>query len=92
MKRLLFLVLSLLPIIIYAQTVKMQGKCGDTLESEFKNSKETQDIEISMKHRHLMIRRIYSSFLISIEEKEEMLAKLESEDKSDWMDKTRYYC
>ena len=50
MKRQLFLytVLSLLPYITHSQTVKMQGKCGDTLESEFKNSKETQDIEISM--------------------------------------------
>ena len=50
MKHKLFLysILSLLPCIPYAQTVKMQGKCGDTLESEFKNSKETQEIEISM--------------------------------------------
>ncbi len=50
MKRHLFLysILSLLPCISYAQTVKMQGKCGDTLESEFKNNKESQDIEISM--------------------------------------------
>ena len=50
MKRqlLLYAVLSFLPFITYAQTEKMQGKCGDTLESEFKNSKETQDIEISM--------------------------------------------
>jgi hypothetical protein len=50
MKRQLFLysVLSLLPYMTHSQTVKMQGKCGDTLESEFKNSKETQDIEISM--------------------------------------------
>ena len=44
----LFLILTLSPYITYAQTVIMQGKCGDTLESEFKISKETQDIEISM--------------------------------------------
>lgn len=50
MKRPLFLysVLALLPCITYAQTVTIQGKCGDTLESEFKDSKESQDIEISM--------------------------------------------
>ncbi|MFN0176581.1 MAG: hypothetical protein ACKVU0_18215 [Saprospiraceae bacterium] len=50
MKRQLFLysVLALLPCITYAQTEKMEGKCGDTLEREFKNGKETQDIEISM--------------------------------------------
>lgn len=50
MKRQLFLysVLPLLPFITNAQTEKMEGKCGDTLEREFKNSKETQEIEISM--------------------------------------------
>jgi len=48
MKRPLFLILTLLPYITYSQTVKMEGKCGDTLESEFKNNKETQEIEISM--------------------------------------------
>jgi hypothetical protein len=48
MKHLLFLILSLLPYLAYAQTVITQGKCGDTLEGEFKSSKETQDIEISM--------------------------------------------
>ena len=31
-----------------AQTASIPGKCGDTLESEFKNSQETQTIEISM--------------------------------------------
>jgi len=48
MKRPLFLILALLPCITYSQTVKIPGKCGDTLESEFKASKETQEIEISM--------------------------------------------
>lgn len=48
MKRPLFLILTLLPCITYSQTVKIPGKCGDTLESEFKASKETQEIEISM--------------------------------------------
>lgn len=43
-----FLILAHLPCITDAQTVKMEGKCGDTLESEFKSSKETQDIEISL--------------------------------------------
>ncbi len=32
----------------YAQSVQLSAKCGDVLESEFKNSKEHQDIEISM--------------------------------------------
>jgi len=44
----LYSVLSLLPLIINAQTVITPGKCGDTLEGEFKNSQETQTVEISM--------------------------------------------
>ncbi|MFN0214490.1 MAG: hypothetical protein ACKVT2_09570 [Saprospiraceae bacterium] len=48
MKRTILIILTLLPCITYTQTVKMQGKCGDTLESEFKNNIETQEIELSM--------------------------------------------
>lgn len=48
MKHQLFLILMLLPLLSFAQTVKTAGKCGDTLEGEFKGSKETQEIEISM--------------------------------------------
>ncbi len=48
MKRPLFLILALLPYFSYSQTDKVQGKCGDTLEREFKNTKETQEIELSM--------------------------------------------
>ncbi len=44
----LLFILALLPYITYAQPSKIQGKCGDTLESEFKDNKETQDIEIAM--------------------------------------------
>lgn len=42
------LVFALFPTTPYAQTVTIQGKCGDTLESEFKNSTESQNIEISL--------------------------------------------
>jgi len=48
MKHQLFLILALLPFISYAQAAKMEGKCGDTLEREFKDGKETQEIEILM--------------------------------------------
>lgn len=48
MKYRLFLILTILPLITFAQTVKQEGKCGDTLEGEFKSSRETQEIEISM--------------------------------------------
>ncbi|MBP6811315.1 MAG: hypothetical protein KA138_07335 [Saprospiraceae bacterium] len=44
----LFFILALLPCITYAQPAKIEGKCGDTLENEFKDNKETQDIEIAM--------------------------------------------
>lgn len=48
MKYNLCLILALLPYFSYSQTDKIQGKCGDTLEREFKNTKETQEIELSM--------------------------------------------
>jgi hypothetical protein len=48
MKYNLCLILALLPYFSYSQTDKVQGKCGDTLEREFKNTKETQEIELSM--------------------------------------------
>ena len=44
----MLLILALLPCLANAQNVVMEGKCGDTLEGEFKDSKETQDIEIFM--------------------------------------------
>ncbi len=53
---------------------------------------ELKDVELSMKHKHLMVRRVYSSFTIPLEEKKEFLEKIASEDTSDWTEKTRYYC
>jgi hypothetical protein len=44
----LLLILALLPYLTDAQNVVKEGKCGDTLEGEFKDGKETQDIEIFM--------------------------------------------
>lgn len=44
----LFCLSTVLPQINHAQTVKMSAKCGDILEGEFKNSTESQDIELSM--------------------------------------------
>jgi len=44
----LYSVLSLLPYLACAQAEKIAGKCGDTLEGEFKSGKETREIEISM--------------------------------------------
>lgn len=39
-----------------------------------------------------MVRRIFTSTLIPIEEKQKYLAKLEEIDTTDWMDKTRFFC
>ena len=53
---------------------------------------ELRDVEISNKHRHSMVRRIYSSETIPEQVKKDALEKLAEKDSSDWMDKTRYYC
>src|SRR5688572_17583478 len=55
---------------------------GNTLEG----------VEISTKHRHSLVRRIYTSRLISLEDKQKCLSQLEAIDTTDWMDKTRYFC
>jgi hypothetical protein len=36
--------------------------------------------------------RIWSSFEISLDEKKRLLFILESQDKSDWIEKTKKYC
>ena len=36
--------------------------------------------------------RIWSSFEISLNEKERLLTILESQDKSDWIEKTKKFC
>ena len=38
-----------------------------------------------------MVRRIFSSFTIDIEVKNQALVAIAEEDKSDWTEKTRYY-
>jgi hypothetical protein len=49
-------------------------------------------VSISTKHKHLMLRRIYSSFKIPQVEKEAMMQKLEETEKDDRMEETKYYC
>ncbi len=56
------------------------------------NNKGIPGIEFSNKHKHLMMRRIYSSFAISQERKDRLLEKLTEEDKSDWSEKTKAFC
>ena len=47
---------------------------------------------ISTKHKHAMVKAIYSSFEIQIDKKMEILAKLGEEDKSNWFDNTKSFC
>ena len=39
-----------------------------------------------------MIRRVYSSYDIPPEEKEQLLNRIREEDKSDWTEKTQAFC
>jgi hypothetical protein len=49
-------------------------------------------LSLSSKHKQSLVRRIYSSETIPLEEKERFLQKLEAEDSSDWTEKTKHYC
>lgn len=48
--------------------------------------------KISMRHKHMMMRRIFSSSSIVTEEKYELLNRLKDEDKSNWTEQTIAYC
>ena len=48
--------------------------------------------EISMKHKHLIVRRVFTSTTVDEQEKHVMLQDIEGQDQSDWMEKTRYFC
>jgi len=50
------------------------------------------EIEISKKHKHSIMERIWSSEKMSLQFKEEMMAKLAKIDKSDWLDNTQKVC
>jgi len=50
------------------------------------------DVELSLKHKHTIMERIWSSFEISLDEKERLLSILESQDKSDWIENTKKCC
>jgi len=48
--------------------------------------------EFSNKHLHFMLRQIYQSFEIPLEEKQKLLESLEQKDSTDWMEKSKAYC
>lgn len=54
--------------------------------------KEHSNVDISNKHRHLMVRRVWSSFRIPKEDKEAILTRMGEIDSSDWLEKTKYFC
>ncbi|CDW86678.1 aminopeptidase n [Stylonychia lemnae] len=51
-----------------------------------------EHIEVSTKHLHSITKRIFSSFSIPQEEKDNYLDKLAEIDSSDWTQQTKYYC
>jgi hypothetical protein len=54
--------------------------------------KKLEDVEISLKHKHTMMERIWSSETMPLAEKEALMDKLSTLDKTDWMDYTRKVC
>lgn len=50
------------------------------------------EVEVSLKHKHSFMERIWSAESISLEEKEALFEQLKALDKSDWLDNTRKYC
>jgi len=50
-------------------------------------------VEISKKHKHTMMERIWSSLKIELKEKEALLAELEKIDpEGDWLSNTKRFC
>jgi len=51
-----------------------------------------ENVEITLKNKHAMMKRIWSSEKIPLSEKEELLSALNELDKGDWFDETKYNC
>jgi hypothetical protein len=51
-----------------------------------------EGMEVSKKHKHSILQRLYSSDEIPIEEKEKLMSNLASIDNSDWLDNTKKVC
>lgn len=50
------------------------------------------NMEVSKKHKHTIVQRIWGSEKISLETKEELMAKLAGIDSSDWLTNTKKVC
>lgn len=53
---------------------------------------QLEGVEVSLKHKHAMMERIWSSETIPLETKNELMNQLAELDKSDWLDNTKTYC
>ena len=56
------------------------------------NGNKLEDIEVSKKHKHSLMQRIWSSVKIPLEDKQKLLSSLEKVDSSDWMVNTKKVC
>lgn len=56
------------------------------------SGKKLEDVEVSLKHKHAIVQRIWAAEKIPLEQKQEVLAELTKMDKSDWLDDTNKLC
>lgn len=54
--------------------------------------RKLEAIELSNKHKHGIMKRIWSSVKIPLAKKEKLMSDLEATDTSDWLDNTKRYC
>lgn len=63
----------------------------DEVVSDAKGTK-LESVDISKKHKHTIVQRIWSSDQIPLEQKEEIMKELAKIDTSDWLDNTKKVC
>lgn len=73
----------------HIQLVKKWFKDGFVTNSA---GKKLEDVEVSLKHKHTIMERIWSSDKIPLSEKEALMEELKALDKSDWLDNTQKVC
>lgn len=56
------------------------------------NGEQVQGVELQLKAKHTIVKRAHASTFFTPEERAEMIATLETQDKSDWMRNTKVYC
>jgi len=56
------------------------------------SGKVLDNIVLTLKDKHAIMKRIWSSEKIELSEKEELLKELNKLDKGDWFDETRVFC